>query len=143
MQCLATESVHFGAIVILSQGAPTRTDRLGPAPGATAAIGSHSLTTGPRGHGSAAGPGELAPRSCRMGRPTWAGRLGPRTGAAAGLRPHSTVAQPLAKAEAAGRDWPTSRLGPLSVATPLAGTDLAPTRAVIRGHPTYLEPWYP
>ena len=135
--------MHFGAIVILSQGAPTRTDRLGPAPGAAAAIGSHSLITGrvpadrPR-VGNWTGRASAPELSDGEDRPP-----GPKNRGGGRLRPHSTVAQPLAKAEAAGRDWPTSRLGPLSVATPLAWTDLAPTRAVIRGHPTYLKPWYP
>ena len=38
--------------------------------------------------------------------------------------------------EATGRDWPTSRLGRRSGATPWAGTDSAPTRAVLKGHHT-------
>ena len=38
--------------------------------------------------------------------------------------------------EAKGWDWPTPRLGRWSGATQQAGTDVALTRAAIRGHPT-------
>ena len=49
---------------------------------------------------------------------------------------NSAAAQPQAKAEAIGLDWPTPRLGRWSGATQQAGTDVARTRAAIRGRST-------
>ena len=109
----------------------------GPTPGAAAGCQSPA-----RSHGPSAGPSGLAPRSQPAGeeRPTRTGRQGTRFGAAAGLRPNSAAAQPQAKAEAIGRDWPTPRLGRWSGATQQAGTDVARTRAAIRGHSTVGPP---
>ena len=105
----------------------------GPTPGAAAGCQSPA-----RSHGPSAGPSGLAPRSQPAGEelPTRTDRQGTRFGAATGLRPNSAAAQPQAKAEAIGRDWPTPRLGRWSGATQQAGTDVARTRAAIRGRST-------